>query len=202
MAFDEDFYKRLKKELKQEILNESKAQIRELIEKEVYNLIFKEKHFETPLRAYILSLALDDIHYTRMLNRGLVKNQPETIIFNRSDSIISIVHLKEEIDLETIFEKYADLMPGCDFEIFERVVTFRKEPKDMINWIEKSKKGFTYYGLFEMLDEIYREDFYELESLRKRHLMAYLSVSFRPGGLYKETDNFIKSFNRRYGSNK
>lgn len=71
--------KQLKEELKKELRQEITAELKELAKQEIHKLIFTDRYFEPALRTYIKSLLYDDIHYLRMLNRGMV-NYGETII--------------------------------------------------------------------------------------------------------------------------
>lgn len=180
------------------VLELAKNEIKEVVKKEIRTIIFEERYFETPLRAYIKSLAYDDVHYLRMLNAGMVKYGTTIIEIPKISSGSLKMRMKKYVNLNKLYEEYTNtgLLEGT-LEDFLAIVNFEAE-SGYINWTQKARKTFTYKGIFELYESIYEDDFFNLNPLLEGIFLAYISTKFLLLGKFKETTDFEKSFNKIY----
>lgn len=188
----------LKEDIKKELRLEMKAELKELVKKEIYTILFEERAFQTPLTAYIKSLAYKDIHYLIMLNKGMVKHGSNLIEIPETSTGTVFMKLKKNINFKQLYDNCIESgVMEASFEDFKAVLNFEVE-SGYIFWLQKARKSFTYKGIFELYESIYDEDFFNLNPHLQRLFIVYLSNKFLLGQDFKSYVDFEKSFNKVY----
>ncbi len=188
----------IKEDIKKELQLEMKQEIKELVKKKIRTILFEERAFEVPLKAYIKSLAYENIHYLIMLNKGMVKHGSSLIKIPKMPPGKIFMNLKEDVDFQKLYDDYIEAgLMQASFEDFKAVLNFEAE-SGYIYWLQKARKSFTYKGIFELYESIYNEDFYNLNSYLQKMFIAYLSNKFLLGNDFKTYLAFEKSFNKLY----
>lgn len=188
---------KLKDEIKSEISDEILAEIKNIVKEEVRSVLITERGLETTLTAYIKSLCYDEVHYLRMLNRGLVKHGSTLIeIPNTSRNIVWLTKRKN-IDIRNLYEEYrSGNFIFCSYEDFNMVLDF-KVPSKPISWNDKGRKQFSYKRLFELYNSVYVLDFSKSTRLKNKFLY-FLADCFYFDGEFKKFVNIKKAFDKAY----
>lgn len=194
-----DIKTELKEDIKAEILAEWRDEIVQSTMKKVDDMIFLERHFDSMLRTYITSLCYEDVHYLRMLNRGLVKQGSNVIPVAQKSTGEIWMTLKNNVNLNSIYDEYrVSGLITCNLENFIDVINFNSGAENTL-WYGKGKKGYSFLGLFELYNRIYDYDFCNLNPLIKKRFLKYISVKFLFKGETKEFEKIERSFNNKYG---
>lgn len=204
----EEIKAELKKELRREIIqnikNESTMdlgvdyinEIRKIIKTELRSIIFDEKFYETDIVTYITSLVYKEYHYLVMLNRGLVKIGRTTIEvseFSVSNFSLNLVKDLNLLDIYVNYEKSGIIK--CTYEEFADFINF-KNPKNQIIWNHDGRSRFTFRGLFALYENVYSDDFNDLNDFVQRKIIAYISAKFIFEGVTKPFKNVEEAFKR------
>lgn len=191
----------LKEEIKDEILIECKDEIIQDAIKKIDEMVFIDRFFEKKLTTYIKSLCHDEVHFLRMLNRGLVKHEPTCYEFRDKSTGEVVLDKRKDFNIKKLYNEYSKgEIIDCDYEDFKALLEFKIDSKQ-IAWNGKGKKKFTYRGLFEMYNRAYYVDNIVDKPLRDRFLY-FLANNFIFEGETKDYSEVKKSFDRFYPSNK
>lgn len=188
---------KLKGEIKSEISDEILAEIKNIVKQEVRSVLITERGLETSLTAYIKSLCYEEVHYLRMLNRGLVKHGSTLIEIPDTSKNKVWLTKRNNIDIRDLYEEYrSGNFIFCSYEDFNLVLNF-KEPSKPISWNDKGRKRFSYKRLFELYNRVYVFDFSESAELRNRFLY-FLADCFYFEGEFKKFAEIKKAFDKVY----
>lgn len=203
-----DIYKKLKEDIKSELREELKAEIKKelllemkeelnvLVKEEIDNLIFTERYFETRVITYIKSLCYEEIHYLRMLNKGMVKHGETLIEVPQLPSGYLLVNIKANINYADLHKQYSSGgMMECSTEDFISALTFKSDG-NYINWTQKARSTFTYTGIFDLYNDILNDDIFQFPELKLERFLYFISNKFLLGGKIIEYKNLRKSFNK------
>jgi len=187
----------LKEEIKAEILIECKDEIVQDAIKKIDEMIFMDRIFEKKLTAYIGSLCHNEVHFLRMLNRGLVEQGKTYYEFRETSSGKVVLEKRKDFNIEKLYNEYkkAEIIK-CEYKDFKSVLEFKSDCKP-IAWNDKGKKKFTYKGLFKIYNRVYHVDNLTIKPLRERFL-RFLANNFTFEGEFKKYSEIKKSFDKLY----
>lgn len=208
MNVENEMWEQLKAEIKSELREELKAEIIKEIREELVasattrfkDLIFKERHFEVMTKTYIQSLCHEDVNFQKLRIQGNLKQEEIAYeIPNLSQGNIWMT-IKRNVDFKEIYDRYmkAKLLK-CSFEDFKCVINFI-DCDVKVEWFDFARKTFTYSRLFELYEEIYEDDFSDLNPQLRLRFINYLSLHFRFGGKTKLPKLMMKRFDAKYQS--
>lgn len=174
-------------------------ELRKIVKEELYKIIFQERTFEKPLTTYMKSLLYDEVKYLKMKQAGFCRKcQKDTIYFFNDLKIPSLgFKIKDGIDLKAIYNerKKYNYFEGS-YSDFEKIMLF-KEPTTQLKWLQKSeKKIITYFGIFELFEEVYHIKYSEISSINKERLLTHIENSFLKEEVTISSKKLLDSFNR------
>jgi hypothetical protein len=124
-------------------------------------------------------------------------NSGTEIIFDSLDLKNIGLTKNKNIDLKVLFNELIKVkyIEGC-YSDFEKALLFH-EPDIKIKWTQKFKgNNITYFGIFELFDQVYDINFLEISELNKRKLLSHIEKSFFKGEKDISADNLLDFFNR------
>ncbi|WP_299154253.1 hypothetical protein [uncultured Christiangramia sp.] len=193
-----DYLKELKEEIKAELFQEIEDKTREIVRSEIKSYIFDTRSIDLSLRIYIKSLCHDEIHYLKMLNRGLVKHGSEIIEIPEWSTGNIVMNKKKDVNLKDLYKEYTNGgYLNCSFNDFKSIVNFEFDC-NYVAWTDKARKTFTYKNLFALYNRIYDYDFSDLNPFLEERFLSFISVKFLFQDEIKDVKFIKKAFNKAY----
>lgn len=196
---ENELYTSLREEIKADVLGELRDEIRDIVKNEVKSILIEERGLETSLTAYIKSLCYEEVHYLKMLNKGLVKHGSDLIEIPETSKNRVWMSKKDNVDVRNLYEEYrSGGFIDCSYENFKYLMNFNPKSRP-VAWNDTARKTFTYKKLFELYHTIYHFDFSNSEQLKERFLL-FLADFYHFGGEFKKYKDVKKSFDKAYPS--